>query len=475
MGSTIKKGNLEVTLLDRLAQRESQGRLRQLVTPRPDLVDFSSNDYLSLSQDPIVRKALVAQLDDPDKNALSASSNGRTIGSGGSRLLDGNSTFVEHLERKIASFHISEAALLFNSAYDANVGLISCVPGAEDVIVYDNLIHASIHDGMRLSRATKRIPFAHESIIRYTREMNVELETSGCSTKGKDAQSLEHTLKQLIHGDPQIRAGKSNVFICVEALYSMDGDIADLQYVSDVVQSLLPDGNGYIIVDEAHSIGVLGDGRGLVCQLGLQDRIWARVVGFGKAMGCAGGGILCSSIMRLYLVNYARTLIYTTAMSFPSLASINAAYDYMIIGKAAKRQQQLQRLIQHCYVKLKTLYERFKPTATKLRVPAGSLSSPIIPLFTLYPKSLAQHCQKSGFMIRPIVAPTVPKGQERIRICIHAANTIEQIDGLCEAIGTWLSHLEARCDADTKVKSLKGDGSGAVLQNDTSEKIKSRL
>ncbi|KAI0448260.1 PLP-dependent transferase [Xylaria acuta] len=475
MKSTIQMGNLEVTLRGRLAQRESQGRLRHLVNPIPDLVDFSSNDYLSLSQNPVVRRALITQLNDPNKETSLASSNGRTIGSGGSRLLDGNSTFIEQLEQKISGFHSSEAALLFNSAYDANVGLISCVPGAEDVILYDSLIHASIHDGMRLSRATKRIPFGHKSIIRRVRESDVELEKGGSSTAAKDPRGLERTLRQLIHSDPRVKSGESNVFICVEALYSMNGDIADLQCVSDMVQSLLPNGNGYIIVDEAHSIGVLGDGRGLVCQLGLQGRIWARVVGFGKAIGCAGGGILCSSIARLYLINYARTLIYTTAMSFPSLASINAVYDYMIFGEADKHRQQLQILIEHCHVKLGSLYKRLRPTTAELRVPNGPSSSPIIPLFTRYPKSLARHCQMSGFMIRPIVAPTVPQGQERIRICIHAANTTEQIDSLCHVIETWLGHLGARWDVDTQEKSRAGDTSEAVLQNSRSPNIESKL
>lgn len=286
MRPTARVSSLEATLQGRLAHREFHGRLRHLDVPRSDLVDFSSNDYLSLSQDLIVRDALVAQLNHPDKK-LSPVSNKRIIGSGGSRLLDGNSAFVEQLERKISDFHSSEAALLFNSAYDANVGLISCVPGAQDVILFDNLIHASIHDGMRLSRATKRIPFTHSSIIRDTRELSAELETS---SNASEPQGLELTLRQLTQGDQLVRSGESNVFICIEALYSMDGDIADLRYVSDVVENLLPGGNGYIIVDEAHSIGVLGDGgRGLVNQLGLQDRIWARVIGFGKAMGCAGG------------------------------------------------------------------------------------------------------------------------------------------------------------------------------------------
>ncbi|KAI3340203.1 PLP-dependent transferase [Ustulina deusta] len=468
-------GGLEATLRGRLAQRESQGRLRHLDIPRSDLVDFSSNDYLSLSQDRVLRSALIAHLNDSDKDHPPSSSNGRTIGSGGSRLLDGNSAFAEHIERKISDFHGSEAALLFNSAYDANVGLISCVPGTGDVIMYDNLIHASIHDGMRLSRATKKIPFAHSSIIQSTRGPNAKREGMS-STATSGAESLELVLKQLVDIDQQIKHGPSNVFICIEALYSMDGDIADLEYVSDVVTSLLPKGNGYIIVDEAHSIGVLGaGGRGLVCQLGLQNRVWARVVGFGKACGCAGGAILCSSIARLYLINYARTLIYTTAMSFPSLASISVAYDYMMTGKADKRRTQLKMLIQYCHNKLKSLQQSRRPTTAALRMSAGLSSSPIIPLFTSYPKSLARHCQTSGFMIRPIVAPTVPPGQERIRICIHASNTIEQVDGLCTAIETWLGQFGTKKGIEARERSRTDGTAEAELRDNPSENRKAML
>lgn len=295
MGSSGAAGNLEVALQRRLARRESQGRLRYLSIPKPGLVDFSSNDYLSLSRDLVVRDALVAYLSDTGRGASLSSLNGRIIGSGGSRLLDGNSAFAEHLEQKIAEFHGSEAALLFNSAYDANVGLMSCVPEVEDVIIYDSLIHASIHDGMRLSRATRKIPFAHDSIVQSSERPSVDMgRESMRSTAPDQLHGLEFTLKRLICSDPRVGSGMLNVFVCVEALYSMDGDVADLQSVSDVVEALLPKGNGYIIVDEAHSIGVLGAcGRGLVCELGLQDRIWARVVGFGKAMGCAGGWCIC--------------------------------------------------------------------------------------------------------------------------------------------------------------------------------------
>ncbi|KAI0533128.1 pyridoxal phosphate-dependent transferase [Xylaria digitata] len=475
MKPSARIGSLEATLQGRLARRESQGRLRHLDIPRPGLVDFSSNDYLSLSQDLVLRNALVAHLNGLEKKASSSPLNGRVIGSGGSRLLDGNSAFFEHLERKLSDFHTSEAALLFNSAYDANVGLISCVPGTRDVIMYDSLIHASIHDGMRLSRATKRIHFEHSSIIQDTRRSSVRGDSKFSKT-ATEPQGLELALKKLIDSDQQVRCGESNVFICVEALYSMDGDITDLEYVSNVVKALLPRGNGHIIVDEAHSVGILGDGgRGLVCQLGLQDQVWARVVGFGKAMGSAGGAILCSSIARLYLINYARTLIYTTAMSFPSLASISAAYDYMISGEADKRRKQLTMLIQYCHDKLKSLDQRLKPSATVLRMPRGSPRSPIIPLFTSYPKSLARHCQISKFMIRPIVAPTVLQGQERVRICLHASNTVEQVDGLCRAIEIWLGLLRTKRDTGARNHNQTGVTAEAESLESLLENMKASL
>lgn len=270
-----------------LARRKSNGKLRRLNNTPANCVDFSSNGYLSLSTNSAVQKSLIERLQlevavhekgkkilhDPHRSIL---------GSGGSRLLDGNSPFAESLETKIAAFHGAEAALLFTSAYDANTGLLSCVPQVGDVIVYDELIHASVHDGMRMSRASRRIPFAHSSIL----EPNLGKHDMRHQSKNL---GLHDILRQLSK-DKLTGNGETNVFICVEGLYSMDGDVAALNEVADAVDRYLPSKNGYIIVDEAHSVGICGEkGRGLVCQLALEDRVWARVLGFGKAMGCAGG------------------------------------------------------------------------------------------------------------------------------------------------------------------------------------------
>jgi 8-amino-7-oxononanoate synthase len=230
-------------------------------------VDFSSNSYLSFANNPELRKRYISLLSD-DTNF--------SLGSGGSRLLDGNNASVEDLESTIAAFHRAPSGLLFNSGLDANTGLFGCVSQPGDMVIYDELIHASVHDGMKLGRA-KRIAFAHNAVA-----------TGGDGS----IKCLDVVLQELCsgtRGDDFFR-GKKNVFIAVEGVYSMDGDTTPLQEIVACVQQRLPEGNGYIIVDEAHSTGVIGDrGRGLVCHLGLEDQIWARVHTFGKAMGCSGG------------------------------------------------------------------------------------------------------------------------------------------------------------------------------------------
>lgn len=242
------------TLLDR---RRTQSTLRNLSISSPHSVDFSSNDFLSLSTSEALRSLFLKELSNSDFR----------LGSGGSRLLDGNSKYAEDLERAIATFHGAPAGLLFNSGFDANAGFFACVPQPGDLIIYDELIHASVHDGMRLSRAAQRLPFAHNS-----------------------ESDLRRILQDCIRGSRKLRQGSRNVFIAVEGVYSMDGDLVPLKAIVEVVEGLLPKKNGYIIIDEAHSTGVIGDrGRGLVCDLGLEDRIFARLHTFGKALACNGG------------------------------------------------------------------------------------------------------------------------------------------------------------------------------------------
>lgn len=271
-------------LLDR---RETQGRRRRLTLPPPGSVDFSSNSYLSLAENPELRKRYI--------ELLQSSSDQFSLGSGGSRLLDGNTAFTEELENRIASFHNAPTGLLFNSGFDANSGLFGCAPQPGDVVIYDELIHASVHDGMKLGRA-KKVPFAHNRVD------GDDATPAEGAPGSRQPESLSAVINRLLQGPEgeSFRSGRQNIFVAVEGVYSMDGDVAPLQEIVACVRGRLPHGNGHIIVDEAHSTGIIGHrGRGLVCQLGLEDQIWARVHTFGKAMGCAGGELCSDTLCKL--------------------------------------------------------------------------------------------------------------------------------------------------------------------------------
>jgi 8-amino-7-oxononanoate synthase len=352
----MSNSSLEAAMESQLLNRRTKSALRSLTTAPPTSTDFSSNDFLSLRQSPALRKAFLCELQNyPDF----------PLGSGGSRLLDGNSSYAESLERSIASFHSAPSGLLFNSGYDANAGFFACVPQSGDVVLYDEFIHASVREGMRLSRASKALsgPFRHNCI-----------------------SSLRRRIEGVKEAELEVRCGKRNVFVAVESLYSMDGDLAPLAEIVGVVEKTLEKGNGHVFVDEAHSTGIYGEnGRGLVCNLGLEKRVFARLHTFGKALGCNGGNlylpnpptllilpffhpnlkphsclvliftssflssssktfsltqnphhkaiILCNDLTRSYLINYARPLIYTTSMSFPSLATIRASYSLLMSGE----------------------------------------------------------------------------------------------------------------------------------------------
>ncbi|PHH67801.1 hypothetical protein CDD83_6397 [Cordyceps sp. RAO-2017] len=239
----------------------------------------------------------------------------------------------------------------------------------------------------------------------------------------------------------------------------MDGDVAPLAAVVECVEARLPDGNGYVVVDEAHATGWLGPGgRGLVCELGLEERVWARVHTFGKAMGSAGAIVLCSPTTRSYLINYARSLIYTTAMGPHALAGIETAYDHLVSGRAEPDLRHLRSLMRRAHHLLASLCARRRPPPHVLRVSKDRPASPIVPLFTAHARDLARHCQERGYMIRPIVAPTVPAGTDRVRLCLHAGNSLEELRGLCEAVEEWVCGRLGRACEDTDAAEAEASG-----------------
>ena len=275
-----------------LDERKSKHSLRSLTVSK-GLVDFCSNDYLGFSRSEILREKI--------QQAEKENPSDRT-GSTGSRLISGNTRFCEEIENRIAKFHHAEAGLIFNSGYDANLGIFSSVPERNDTILYDQLVHASIRDGIRLS-------YAH-----------------AFSFKHNDLEDLGRRLK----------VATGNIFVAVESIYSMDGDCAPLVEMSELCRQY----GANLIVDEAHASGVFGRcGEGKVVELGLENQVFARLHTFGKALGCHGAIVVGSETLRSYLVNFARSFIYTTALPFHSLLSISCAYDLL-----ASKDEELTKL-----------------------------------------------------------------------------------------------------------------------------------
>ncbi|GAM83295.1 hypothetical protein ANO11243_012820 [Dothideomycetidae sp. 11243] len=408
---------LDSAITSSLTRRRHSSTLRRLTLPPQDSIDFSSNDFLSLASSADLRQRYLAEL------TLCPTF---PLGSGGSRLLDGNTPYAESLENLIADFHNAPTALLANSGFDANVAIFSTLPQPGDVIVYDELIHASVHDGMRASR----IPSSHRFSFRHN-----------------DVSAFSSVLKHILSHVPSILAGKASLFIALEAIYSMDGDITPLAALISTLDALAPpqvQRNTHIVIDEAHATGVLGPrGRGLVCALGLEHRISIRLHTFGKALAANGAAILCSQTQKQYLLNYARPLIYTTFLSFPALALVRSAYSLMQDGATEPLVKSLNANLHLLWSGLVALQAR---VATSDDYSAGksilsvSIAPPRSPIFSVEssrPRELAAFCQANGFLVRPIVPPTVPAGSERVRVCLHAGNTEDEIAGLVAAMSRW--------------------------------------
>lgn len=355
-------------LQQKLQTRQQLNAYRQL-QPENGLVDFCSNDYLGFSRSPLL-KALISEEISNYPSALN--------GSTGSRLLAGNTRYAEELEHNIATYHHAQAGLLFNSGYDANLGLLSSVPQRGDTVIHDELAHASIIDGIRLSHA-KRYSFKHNNL-------------DDLEQKLKNAQGL--------------------CYVVIESVYSMDGDLAPLMSIVNLVNSY----NAALIIDEAHALGVFG--KGLINHLNLEDKIFARIITFGKALGCHGAIVLGSDDLRQYLVNFARSFIYTTAAPFHNLAAVKMAYQ--LLEKSASVINTLKFNIE-LYNNLMGDAEAILNTSAIQTLMIGGNEAT---------KATAAHLKQHGYDVRPILSPTVLAGTERLRICLHAYNTTEEIAGL---------------------------------------------
>ncbi|MFD3003424.1 aminotransferase class I/II-fold pyridoxal phosphate-dependent enzyme [Pontibacter toksunensis] len=376
--------DLHKRLQQKLADRAAQDNLRQLKTTS-GLTDFCSNDYLGLARSQKLR-ALIKETEQQYSHL--------PLGATGSRLLSGNNTLFEESEKTIAQYHRGEAALLFNSGYVANVGLLSALPQRGDTVFYDEASHASMKDGLRLSFA-KSYSFRHNNV-----------------------QDLQQKL----------RLALGQVFVVVESVYSMEGDKAPLSELAQLCGAA----NAALIVDEAHAVGLYGEkGEGLTVALGLENQVFAQVITYGKAMGAHGAAVVGPQVLRDFLINYSRAFIYTTGLPTHALVALKCAYS--LLPELEKERRQVKLLARH-------LSEQLNKIHGIRCTPAESV---ILSVFmedggTAKLKEFASFLQAEQFDVRPVLSPTVPKGQERLRVIVHAYNTLQEIDGLVKAIAKGL-------------------------------------
>lgn len=359
------------TLKHFLEKRQADLSIRSL--PRKShLVDFCSNDYLGFSRSALLRDKIKKEL---EKNGSYPE------GATGSRLITGNHPLCEELEALIAKYHHAEAGLIFNSGYDANVGFFSSVPQKSDLVLYDELVHASIRDGLKMTRGTV-IEFRHN-----------------------DIEDLKRKLKE----------GFKNCYIAVESVYSMDGDFAPLKELA----KLCAETGANLVVDEAHATGLFGPkGEGRVVELGLERSVFARVHTFSKALGCHGAIVLGSEVLKQFLLNFSRPFIFTTALPFHSLVAIKCVYNLLDANS--------NKLLKINY--LTSLFKKNLQDVKEVELIASEspVQSVIIPgndraLF------VSGELEKAGFYAKAILYPTVPRGKERIRLVVHSFNSEEEV------------------------------------------------
>ncbi|MBO9582795.1 MAG: pyridoxal phosphate-dependent aminotransferase family protein [Flavobacterium sp.] len=367
--------------LNRKIERYKQDNLFRKLPAFNNLIDFSSNDYIGFSKSESIFKHTHAYLVENE-----IFQNGAT----GSRLISGNHSLYQIAESFIAEFHEAETALIFNSGYNANLGFFSAVPQENDVVLYDELCHASIKDGIAMSRAQSH-HYVHN-----------------------DIEDLEKYI---------LKYPRATIYIVTETVFSTDGDSPNLEELVQLSEKY----NCYLIVDEAHALGVFGEkGEGMAQYLKLHHKIFARIVSFGKGLGCQGAAILGSVDLREYLVNFARSFIYTTALSPHAVATIFMAYQQLEVEK--KSIEKLRQNIvffnqQKNLLGLKPMFVHSKSAIHSAIVPGNRKI-----------KELSEQLQDKGFDVQSILSPIVPDGQERLRFSVHSYNSQEEINKVLELV-----------------------------------------
>ncbi|MEM9338222.1 MAG: 8-amino-7-oxononanoate synthase [Bacteroidota bacterium] len=362
-----------------LTKRKERHLLRTLRTHKKG-IDFYSNDYLGLAGSNKLSQSISNAYE-----SLGEKKNGAT----GSRLLSGNTFFIENLESQIATFHQSESALTYGSGYDANLGLISCLAKKGVTLFMDELLHASLIDGARLGVAT-RVKFKHN-----------------------DIEDLGNKLAK----------HQGEKLVVVESIYSMDGDLAPLEDVLKICQK----NHAGLIVDEAHAIGVFGEhGEGIAQQLGIHSKLFARIITYGKGPGVHGAAVVGPGWLRDYQINFSRPFIFSTAPS--SHFQIAIASFYQLVGQMKDERNKLTAVVAH-FIKKRSNRLGWLPSPSHIQSLIVPGNEQVV--------ELSRFLERHDVIALPIRTPSVPEGQERLRFCLHAFNTVKEIDHLFKTLSEW--------------------------------------
>lgn len=374
----------------KLSERQASSALRYLDGAN-DLVDFSSNDYLGLARNEgvyawagqlVLDKAMVRN------------------GSTGSRLLTGNHFLYEELEELLQKLH-EGSALVFNSGYDANVGFFASVPQRGDIVFYDERVHASIRDGIRLGLASS-YKYRHNDL--------------------KDLKALleRHT------------SATSERYVVSETVFSMDGDTPDLHGMV----ALCKEYQCRLVVDEAHALGVMANGgKGLLQHLGLHHGAFGRILTFGKALGAHGAAIVGREELKEYLLNFSRSFIYTTALSPHSIATLLASHHFITTGSGRQKQKDLLERIAGFREILTSLGLNSHFTESRSAIQCCLLKG------NARVKGASAYLKSKGFDVRAILSPTVDEGSERLRFCLHSHNSEMEIRQVLEELNRYISGI----------------------------------
>lgn len=358
-------------LSDRLLLREQRGNLRELPRNQQLLIDFCSNDYLGLSRSKRLKSLFIEEIQKIEM-----------LGATGSRLLSGNSFYAEQLEEKIATFHGFESGLLVGSGYLGNLALAS-LPSKDDRVFFDSEIHASLRNGIRFCQSSA-FPFRHNDLNHLEKRLQVSMD---CRSR----------------------------WIFVESIYSTSGHLAPLEELSLLAERY----QAKLIVDEAHAVGIFGpSGKGLVFEKGLTRKVFALLVTFGKALGTYGAIILGRASLKRFLINFGEPCIYTTALPSYALSAIYCAYQ--MLPEVEEERSSLYQLIK--------TFEKFSGKGSK--TPIQALPFP----GNEAAKQMALKLMKGGFDVKPLLSPTIRKGKEVLRICLHSYNKKNEIEALFKCL-----------------------------------------